>query len=256
MPDFKNGAYAPVVVAGSFFEHASRGHLLYGRSANIFQPESNRPKGQSMDERSKTGKKTSATSNVVLGSITGTLIAVIGVLTLLQKMEVITIDMVSRAVAFKKSLSESFTVPNLPQQVSQQVVGQTESGHEWLLQMKANEWSWATTFINDKCKPTDLSGIQIVSPLVNKKLSNDYQFYVACRSDDESNVRYKVCGTVVDSLDQCANKIKEILSKPDRKLGPLYYGSQGNYELWWVEKLRTVNNMIVDPCPNVPPSIS
>jgi len=71
---------------------------------------------------------------------------------------------------------------------------------------------------------------------VHRAASNDYMFYVVCRKDEAKDTEYSVNAVVVDSIDQFPDKIKAIMSDRKNKLGPVYYGVYGNWELWYVRQ--------------------
>jgi len=80
--------------------------------------------------------------------------------------------------------------------------------------------------------------VELSAPLMNRPLSNDYRFYVVCRTDQSENAEYSVDMVYVKSLDQFPDALKTILSDPNKKLGPVYYGVYGDWGIWFVKKDR------------------
>ena len=60
-----------------------------------------------------------------------------------------------------------------------------EPSAKWLQKVEHNEWHGAQQFINDVCKPRDLSGVII--ELRPTGVKNDYDFLVKCRNDEAND---------------------------------------------------------------------
>jgi hypothetical protein len=103
----------------------------------------------------------------------------------------------------------------------------------WLVQMKTDQWNWAENWINSECRPSDLSGIDLVS--IQKGNSSPYSFYVFCRNDNFPSAHYTL--SMTPSSDDVVEAMRVVLDNQNAKLGPFYFSSVGHGgAFWYVEK--------------------
>ena len=107
----------------------------------------------------------------------------------------------------------------------------------WELKSAPSEWAWANEWINDHCKPMDLSGIQFVSPQTG--YGAPYDFKVYCRHDNADDVQYELKIFVFKGDADLSETALTLARDAAIKLGPVYYSGEGHGGgLWYIVKLR------------------